>query len=131
MQKKRKTKKDSPHGGSKKNRGILDPDDVEVIPLNSRFSPLGSPAQETHFFGASDLSTPAGLALASAPRIEQWNAKSRTYLTGTALSGKSGPPVGSYDIGESDDAYLFRVSLPGVKREADRLLATSGFRSNE
>ncbi|KAK1282254.1 hypothetical protein QJS10_CPB22g01502 [Acorus calamus] len=122
MQKKRKTKKYSPHGGSKKNRGVMDPDDVE----SSRIS-----WSRNTFLWSSNLSTPAGLALASAPRIEQWNAKSRTYLTGTALSGKSGPPVGSYDIGESDDAYLFRVSLPGVKREADRFLATSGFESNE
>ncbi|XP_010528869.1 PREDICTED: increased DNA methylation 2 isoform X2 [Tarenaya hassleriana] len=39
--------------------------------------------------------------------------KSGFDVTGTAATGQ----VGLMDIGECDDAYLFRVSLPGVKRD--------------
>lgn len=38
-------------------------------------------------------------------------------LTGSAALGQVGPVVGLMDIGESEDSYLFRVALPGVKRE--------------
>lgn len=38
-------------------------------------------------------------------------------LTGTAQEGKVGPPVGLVDIGVSEDAYLFRVSLPGIQKD--------------
>ncbi|EEF49809.1 alpha-crystallin domain-containing protein 22.3 [Ricinus communis] len=42
------------------------------------------------------------------------SAKSAVALTGSAAMGMVGPIIGLMDIGESDDAYLFRVSLPGV-----------------
>lgn len=38
-------------------------------------------------------------------------------LTGTAKEGSAGPPIGLVDIGESEDAYLFRVALPGVRKD--------------
>ncbi|KAL9233285.1 hypothetical protein vseg_008306 [Gypsophila vaccaria] len=38
-------------------------------------------------------------------------------LGGSAVSGTMSPPLGKIDIGESDDSYIFRVSLPGVARE--------------
>ncbi|MGV7468040.1 Hsp20/alpha crystallin family protein, partial [Mycobacterium kansasii] len=38
-------------------------------------------------------------------------------LGGSAGAGTMSPPLGKIDIGESDDSYLFRVSLPGVARE--------------
>lgn len=38
-------------------------------------------------------------------------------LTGSAAMGHVGPIVGQMDIGECKDSYLFRVSLPGVKRD--------------
>ncbi|XVF41984.1 hypothetical protein PTKIN_Ptkin01aG0324000 [Pterospermum kingtungense] len=43
--------------------------------------------------------------------------KSGVALTGSAAMGQMGPIVGLRDIGECEDAYLFRVSLPGVKRD--------------
>ncbi|GMN43809.1 hypothetical protein TIFTF001_013020 [Ficus carica] len=44
--------------------------------------------------------------------------KSGFALTGSAAMGNMGPSVGLMDIGECEDAYLFRISLPGVKRDA-------------
>lgn len=38
-------------------------------------------------------------------------------LTGNATKGQVGPVIGLMDIAESEESYLFRVSLPGVKRE--------------
>lgn len=38
-------------------------------------------------------------------------------LTGTALEGAAGPPIGHVDIGISESAYLFRVALPGVRKD--------------
>ena len=43
--------------------------------------------------------------------------KPSVVLTGTAKEGSAGPPVGLVDIGESEGAYLFRVALPGVKKD--------------
>ena len=41
-------------------------------------------------------------------------------LTGTAQKGKLGPPMGVVDIGVSDQAYLCRITLPGLrKNESD------------
>lgn len=60
--------------------------------------------------------------LPSHPTREEWinilNAtKSGCALTGSATMGHIGPNIGSIDIGECEDSYLFRVSLPGVKRD--------------
>ncbi|KAK9735404.1 hypothetical protein RND81_04G204000 [Saponaria officinalis] len=38
-------------------------------------------------------------------------------LGGSAAAGILSPLLGKIDIGQSDDSYLFRVSLPGVARE--------------
>ncbi|XP_016496450.2 increased DNA methylation 2-like [Nicotiana tabacum] len=43
--------------------------------------------------------------------------KSGFAVTGSAAKGKIGPVLGLLDVGESEDSYLFRVSLPGVKRD--------------
>ncbi|KAI7729496.1 hypothetical protein M8C21_024496 [Ambrosia artemisiifolia] len=43
--------------------------------------------------------------------------KNGCLLTGTATMGQIGHNIGSIDIGECEDSYLFRVSLPGVKRD--------------
>ncbi|KAJ6359814.1 hypothetical protein OIU77_003924 [Salix suchowensis] len=45
------------------------------------------------------------------------SARNGIGLAGSAAVGNVGPIVGAMDIGESDDAYLFRVSLPGVSRD--------------
>ena len=47
--------------------------------------------------------------------------KSGFALTGSAAMGRVGPTVGLIDIGECEDSYLFRISLPGVKRDESEL----------
>ncbi|KAK6915562.1 hypothetical protein RJ641_020679, partial [Dillenia turbinata] len=44
--------------------------------------------------------------------------KGGSVLTGSASMGQVGPVLGLMDIGECKDSYLFRVSLPGVVRDA-------------
>ncbi|KAG6393172.1 hypothetical protein SASPL_147407 [Salvia splendens] len=63
------------------------------------------------------------LFLPSCPTKEEWsNLVSSTNggfaVTGSAARGHLGPVLGLIDIGEAEDSYLFRVSLPGVKRDA-------------
>ncbi|KAL4578073.1 hypothetical protein LXL04_014189 [Taraxacum kok-saghyz] len=58
----------------------------------------------------------------SCPSKEEWNGilnstKNGFVLTGSATMGQIGSTVGNIDIGECEDSYLFRVSLPGVKRD--------------
>ncbi|XP_008454867.2 increased DNA methylation 2 [Cucumis melo] len=65
---------------------------------------------------------PAMLFLPRQPSEEDWAnlvaaTNSGFALTGTAAMGHVGPIIGSMDIGECEDSYLFRVSLPGVKRD--------------
>ncbi|CAL1355259.1 unnamed protein product [Linum trigynum] len=42
--------------------------------------------------------------------------KPTVTITGTASEGRAGPQLGSVDIGVSHEAYLFRVTLPGVRK---------------
>lgn len=70
---------------------------------------------------------PAMLFLPRQPSEEDWAnlvaaTNSGFALTGTAAMGHVGPIIGSMDIGECEDSYLFRVSLPGVKRDPCKLL---------
>ncbi|KAL4198102.1 hypothetical protein AMTRI_Chr03g44210 [Amborella trichopoda] len=73
------------------------------------------PPQET--VKAPDYNAPAMVVLASANRVEQWNPKPSIHFTGTARDARLGPLVGLVDIGSCKDAYLFRVALPGVKKD--------------
>ncbi|XP_021717775.1 increased DNA methylation 3-like isoform X2 [Chenopodium quinoa] len=41
----------------------------------------------------------------------------QVVLTGTARDGTAGPPIGHVDIGISESAYLFRVALPGIRKD--------------
>ena len=43
--------------------------------------------------------------------------KNAYAVTGSAAKGHIGSVIGLMDIEESEDSYLFRVALPGVKRE--------------
>uniref|UniRef100_A0A2P2QM96 SHSP domain-containing protein n=1 Tax=Rhizophora mucronata TaxID=61149 RepID=A0A2P2QM96_RHIMU len=47
--------------------------------------------------------------------------KPSVIVTGTAKQGSAGPPIGLVDIGVSKDAYLFRVSLPGIRQNECKL----------
>ncbi|CAN1163068.1 Increased DNA methylation 3 [Linum perenne] len=42
--------------------------------------------------------------------------KPAVTLTGTVTEGRPGPQLGSIDIGISHEAYLFRVTLPGLSK---------------
>uniref|UniRef100_A0A803KPD8 SHSP domain-containing protein n=1 Tax=Chenopodium quinoa TaxID=63459 RepID=A0A803KPD8_CHEQI len=44
-------------------------------------------------------------------------ARNAYAVTGSAAKGQVGSVIGLMDISESEDSYLFRVALPGVKRE--------------
>lgn len=73
---------------------------------------------------------PAMLFLPSRPTKEEWSdivaaSKNGFALTGSAAMGQVGPIIGLMDIGECEDAYLFRVSLPGVKRDESKFLIKS------
>lgn len=62
----------------------------------------------------------------SHPTAEEWAnitaaSKSGIALTGSAAMGKVGPVIGLMDVGECEDAYLFRLALPGVKRDESKL----------
>ncbi|KAG7587256.1 HSP20-like chaperone [Arabidopsis thaliana x Arabidopsis arenosa] len=46
---------------------------------------------------------------------------SHVFFTGTAKQGSAGPPVGLVDIGVSEVAYIFRVSLPGIEKNQDKI----------
>ncbi|KAK7277905.1 hypothetical protein RJT34_22924 [Clitoria ternatea] len=65
---------------------------------------------------------PAMLFLPSRPSKKEWSdivaaSQGGFGLTGSAAMGQVGPVIGLMDIGECEDSYLFRVSLPGVKRD--------------
>ncbi|XP_057495214.1 increased DNA methylation 2-like isoform X1 [Actinidia eriantha] len=65
---------------------------------------------------------PGMIFLPSPPTREEWGnivtaTRSGSAITGTAAMGHIGQAIGLLDIGECEDSYLFRVSLPGVKRD--------------
>lgn len=64
---------------------------------------------------------PTIVFLPSGPSEEECNnilaaTKTGFALTGTAAMGQVRPLIGLLDIGECEDTYFFRMSLPGVKR---------------
>ncbi|RHN75192.1 hypothetical protein MtrunA17_Chr2g0318481 [Medicago truncatula] len=63
---------------------------------------------------------PSLMPLLSIPDIDDCVQSYSVVLTGTANRGLLGPSVGVVDIGISEVAYLFRVLVPGVKREHNR-----------
>ncbi|XP_047252005.1 alpha-crystallin domain-containing protein 22.3-like [Capsicum annuum] len=60
-------------------------------------------------------SQPAMVSSSASPDREEWD--NVIAFTGSASLEKAGPLVGSVDVAESMDEYLFRVSLPGVTRD--------------
>ncbi|KAK7412075.1 hypothetical protein VNO78_03522 [Psophocarpus tetragonolobus] len=63
---------------------------------------------------------PTTMPLLSIPDIDNNNRDSSFILTGTAKTAPFGPSVGVVDIGVSKVAYLFRVALPGVKKDCSQ-----------
>ncbi|XP_047339270.1 increased DNA methylation 2 [Impatiens glandulifera] len=82
-----------------------------------------APLQTETNGGVMEKGDSAGLILLSnRPTQEEWEniakaTKSGTVLTGTAVMGQMGRVIGHIDIGECEESYLFRVYLPGVKRD--------------
>ncbi|XP_034706025.1 alpha-crystallin domain-containing protein 22.3-like [Vitis riparia] len=71
---------------------------------------------------AADRVEAAQIFLPSHPTMEELKnivaaTRGGFALTGSAAVGQIGPAIGHMDIGECEDSYLFRVSLPGVKRD--------------
>lgn len=71
--------------------------------------------------GLADLGSDM-MFFSSCPNREEWIkmlnvTKSGFALTGSGTMGQIGPSIGHIDIGECEDSYIFRVSLPGVKRD--------------
>ncbi|XP_077219329.1 alpha-crystallin domain-containing protein 22.3-like [Tasmannia lanceolata] len=65
---------------------------------------------------------PTVLTLPSTPTVKEWSnivaaAKKGIALTGTVAEGQVGPLIGLVDIGVSENAYLFLISLPGIKKD--------------
>ncbi|ERN12316.1 hypothetical protein AMTRI_Chr01g137660 [Amborella trichopoda] len=65
---------------------------------------------------------PALVFLPSHPSREEWDAiagaaNGGISLTGTVVVRQPGPLIGLVDIGVSEDSYLFRISLPGVRKD--------------
>ncbi|PQQ12547.1 increased DNA methylation 2 [Prunus yedoensis var. nudiflora] len=65
---------------------------------------------------------PAMIFLPSLPTKREWSnivaaTRDGFGLTGSAAKRQVGPTIGLIDIGECEDSYLFRVSLPGVRRD--------------
>ncbi|KAK3418542.1 alpha-crystallin domain-containing protein 22.3-like [Eucalyptus grandis] len=101
---------------------------LDVAPLNS-VPYFGPPISHSNVAPSQlEMETEAGESVG--PSImyfpshstEEWDkllaaAKSGVGLVGSAAMGRMGPIVGAVDIGECEDSYLFRVSLPGVSRD--------------
>ncbi|XP_021742420.1 alpha-crystallin domain-containing protein 22.3-like [Chenopodium quinoa] len=104
------------------NRAPLQPA-LNVTPLNSMpyidpIPPQGSDIP----LGPVDKAKPALVYLPSEPTEEEWGpilsaTKGGIGLGGSAALGPIGPVLGKLDISESEDSYLFRVSLPGVAKD--------------
>nr|XP_027107652.1 increased DNA methylation 2-like isoform X1 [Coffea arabica] len=96
-----------------------------TLPLGNNFAnPLmdGATIPSPTKTSSADDYEPRKIFLPSFPSREVWSniiaaTKNGFSVTGSAARGQVGPVIGLIDIGESDDSYLFRVSLPGVKRD--------------
>lgn len=82
-----------------------------VVPVSKHQSKRGTSDRTCKLDG------PVVMPLLSIPNVEDCNSHASIVLSGTARRGKIGPPIGAVEIGISKAAYLFRVALPGVKKD--------------
>ncbi|GLT78976.1 hypothetical protein SLA2020_504910 [Shorea laevis] len=92
------------------------------MPFSSAPVTSEAPTKAKHELDASEKDSPVMIFLQSHPTREDLAnmvaaTKTGFALTGSAAMGHVGPIIGQMDIGECEDSYLFRVSLPGVKRD--------------
>ncbi|PHU10094.1 Increased DNA methylation 2 [Capsicum chinense] len=97
----------------------LHPQLLNVAPIS--LYPCTGPPLPYSYHASSSSDINAGSISVEATR-EEWDnlinhANGGVALTGSVLLGKVGPVIGAVDIAESEDAYVFRVSLPGVARD--------------
>ncbi|KAK2423464.1 HSP20 chaperones superfamily protein [Trifolium repens] len=92
-------------------------DDDDDTPLMSEFPHTATANGDPSLNKMCESDGPSMMPLLSIPDIDDCVQDSSVVLTGTANRGLLGPSVGVVDIGISKVAYLFQVSLPGVKRE--------------
>lgn len=97
---------------------------ISSVPCSNGYTYMSPPEDETDDPDKVGPG-PATLVLPSRPTRKEWSdivaaTKNGFALTGSAAMGRVGPIVGLVDIGESEDSYLFRMSLPGVKRDESK-----------
>lgn len=96
-----------------------------VLPPSDSIPSVSEP--RVHGFEFIDACGPASVFIPCRPTKKEWaNLRAATTsgfgLTGVATLGQVGTHVGKADLGESEDDYMFRISLPGVKRDDGKLL---------
>lgn len=107
----------SPPVSSAANTPTISSSECNGTPLFGKGAPFaveGDSSSEENF-------GPGMIFLPSHPTREELSnmtaATKGTAITGSAARGQIGPALGLVDIGECEDSYLFRVSLPGVRRD--------------
>lgn len=91
-------------------------------PCNAEPIPNSSTPTSQMATGSGDELDQGMVFLPSCPSKEEWSnlvgaIKCGFAVTGSPARGNVGPVLGLMDIGESEDSYLFRVALPGVRRD--------------
>lgn len=106
---------------------------LDVAPINS-MPYIGPPLPHSYIPSSPRVEDPeamvkVGPAMVYCPLTtsQEWDdivssTKTGVSLTGTAAMGKVGPVIGRVDIGENENSYFFRVSLPGVARDQSECL---------
>ena len=97
-------------------------DDTPLMPEFPRVIPTKHNANGVPSKKMCKADGPSLMPLLSIPNIDNCDQDSSIIITGTARRGLFGPSVGVVDIGVSKAAYLFRISLPGVKKEYSMFL---------
>lgn len=88
--------------------------------VNSSFAPSAADGNDVTGFGHGMIFYP------TIPTAEEWRKLMAAASEGIGLKGsvakiQAGPMIGLFDIGTCEDAYLFRISLPGVKQNGSKL----------
>lgn len=106
---------------------------LNVAPINS-MPYIGPPLPHSYVPSSPRVEDPeaivkVGPAMVYCPLTtsKKWDhivsaSKTGVSLTGTAAMGQVGPVIGRVDIGENENSYFFRVSLPGVARDQSECL---------
>lgn len=105
---------------------VLDVAPLNCVPYMGPKNPddmFSSPPKETN---AGEKIGPAMIFLPSQSTREELDNIMAASKTGVALTGAAttgmGPAVGAVDIGELEDSYYFRVTLPGVSSDKSEFL---------